>query len=171
MTSEAAVMSKPVSRGIPSARDPRPTTMFLKARSFTSRTRRQVMLCLSTWKKSSFWWTWLSSMAESRLWAEVTACVSPVRWRLSISIGTTWLKPPPAAPPFMPNVGPIAGWRTATVALLPMWEKACPRPTVVVVLPSPSGVGVMAETTTYFAIGLSESSSMASSFIFATSLP
>src|SRR5215218_8747322 len=47
---------------------------------------------------------WLSSMAERRLWAEVTAWVSPVRWRFSISMGTTWLYPPPAAPPLMPKV-------------------------------------------------------------------
>ena len=30
-------------------------------------------------------------MAEHRLWAAVTACMSPVRWRLNNSIGTTWL--------------------------------------------------------------------------------
>ena len=65
----------------------------------------------------------------------------------------------------------VAGCLTATVAVLPMWEKACPSPTVVVVFPSPSGVGVIAETTTYFASGLSDSSSMASSFIFATASP
>jgi hypothetical protein len=34
------------------------------------------------------------------------------------------------------------------VAFLPMWRKAWPKPTVVVVLPSPSGVGVTADTTT-----------------------
>ena len=36
----------------------------------------------------------------------------------------------------------------AMVARFPMWRKACPSPTVVVVLPSPKGVGVMALTTT-----------------------
>src|SRR5438309_10839359 len=71
----------------------------------------------------------------------------------------------------MPNVGPIEGWRIATVARLPMWPSASPRPTVVVVLPSPSGVGVMAETTTYFAFGRSLSSSIASSLTLATSCP
>ena len=40
---------------------------------------------------------------------------------------------------------------------------------MVVVLPSPSGVGVIADTTTYFAFGRSASSSIASSRIFATS--
>ena len=68
-------------------------------------------------------------------------------------MGTTWLYPPPAAPPLMPNVGPIDGCRIATVARLPMCLNPCPRPTVVVVLPSPSGVGVIALTTTYLAVG------------------
>ena len=54
----------------------------------------------------------------------------------------------------MPNVGPIDGWRSATTARLPMRCSAWARPTVVVVLPSPSGVGVIAVTTTYFAVGL-----------------
>src|SRR5215212_4284313 len=110
-------------------------------------------------------------MAASWLWASVTAWMSPVRCRLSASIGTTWLWPPPAAPPLMPNTGPIEAWRTATVAVLPMCLKACPRPTVVVVFPSPRGVGVMAETTTYLALGMSASSSIASSFILATPSP
>jgi hypothetical protein len=54
MTSEAAVMSKPASRGTPSAREPMPVIRFLKERSFTSSTRRQVTLWRSMWKKSSF---------------------------------------------------------------------------------------------------------------------
>ena len=40
------------------------------------------------------------------------------------------------------------GWRMAMVAFLPMWLKPMPSPTVVVVLPSPRGVGVIAEITT-----------------------
>ena len=71
----------------------------------------------------------------------------------------------------IPNVGPIDGWRMAIVAFLPMWRKAWPNPTVVVVFPSPSGVGVTAETTTYRAVGRSASSSMASSFTLATESP
>ncbi len=59
----------------------------------------------------------------------------------------------------------------ATVARLPILPSASPRPTVVVVLPSPSGVGVIAETTTYFAFGRSRNSSIASSLILATSWP
>jgi hypothetical protein len=71
----------------------------------------------------------------------------------------------------IPKTGPIEAWRTATVAVLPMCLKACPRPTVVVVFPSPKGVGVMPETTTYLAFGLSASSAKASSFILATLSP
>src|SRR5882762_8156276 len=114
---------------------------------------------------------WLSIIAASRLCAAVTACMSPVRCRLSASMGTTWLYPPPAAPPLMPNVGPIDGCLIATVARFPMCLNPCPRPTVVVVLPSPSGVGVIAETTTYLAMGRPLNSSIASSLIFATSFP
>src|SRR5215467_10228374 len=77
------------------------------------------------------------------LCAAVTACMSPVRCRFSTSIGTTWLYPPPAAPPLMPKVGPMDGCRIATVARLPMCRNPCPSPTVVVVLPSPSGVGLI----------------------------
>ena len=71
----------------------------------------------------------------------------------------------------IPNVGPIDGCRTATVARFPIWRNACPSPTVVVVLPSPSGVGVTALTTTYFADGRPASSSIASSLIFTTCSP
>src|SRR6266480_6766224 len=71
----------------------------------------------------------------------------------------------------MPNVGPIDGCLIATVARLPMCRNACPRPTVVVVLPSPSGVGVIAVTTMYFALGASASSSIADSLIFTTCSP
>ena len=42
---------------------------------------------------------------------------------------------------------------------------------MVVVLPSPSGVGVTADTTTYFAFGRSASSSIADSLILATFSP
>jgi hypothetical protein len=71
----------------------------------------------------------------------------------------------------MPKVGPIDGCRMAMVARLPMSDRAWPRPTVVVVFPSPNGVGVIADTTTYFAFGCDASSSIASSLIFATSYP
>ena len=105
------------------------------------------------------------------LCAAVTACMSPVRCRFSVSNGTTWLYPPPAAPPLIPNVGPIDACRSAIVARLPMCRIAWPSPTVVVVLPSPSGVGVTAVTTTYLAFGRSASSSIAFRSIFATCSP
>ena len=97
--------------------------------------------------------------------------MSPVKCKLKSSIGTTCAYPPPAAPPLIPKVGPSDGWRIAIVARFPIWEKPCPNPTVVVVLPSPRGVGVMAVTTTYFALGLSAMASIASSFIFAAPSP
>ena len=170
ITSDAAVMSNPVWRVTPSILPPRPTMMLRSARSFTSMTRRQVMLCRS--RPSSLpWCRWLSTIADRRLCAAVTAWKSPVRWRLSSSIGITWLYPPPAAPPLMPKVGPMLGWRRLMTAFLPMCFIAIPRPTVVVVLPSPSGVGVIAVTTTYFALGRSLSSSIASRRILARSSP
>src|SRR5215471_13907738 len=170
IASDAAVMSNPVCLGTPSAAAPRPITMLRSARSLTSSTRRQVMLC---WSMPSLfpWCRWLSSIAESMLCAAVTACMSPVRCRLSVSNGTTWLYPPPAAPPLIPNVGPIEACRIEIVARLPMCRIAWPRPTVVVVLPSPSGVGVTAVTTTYLAFGRSASSSIAFRSIFATFSP
>ena len=64
------------------------------------------------------------------------------------STGTTSDAPPPAPPPFMPNVGPREGSRSATAARTPIFASPCTRPTVVVVLPSPAGVGVIAETST-----------------------
>jgi hypothetical protein len=113
----------------------------------------------------------MSRTAESMLCAAVTAWKSPVRCTLRMSIGTTWLYPPPAAPPLIPNVGPIDGWRIATVARRPIRASAWPSPTVVVVLPSPSGVGVTVDTTTYLALGRPASSSIADSLIFATCSP
>ena len=46
----------------------------------------------------------------------------------------------------MPNTGPSAGSRRQITAFLPMRLSASPRPTVVVVLPSPAGVGLIAVT-------------------------
>ncbi len=90
MTSDAAVMSNPDWRGMPSSAVPSPITRLRSARSLTSSTRRHVTLCRS--RPSALpWWRWLSTMADRMLWAEVTACMSPVRWRLSASNGTAWL--------------------------------------------------------------------------------
>src|SRR5512146_1897481 len=80
--------------------------------------------------------------------------MSPVRCRLKSSMGTIWAYPPPAAPPLMPNVGPCEGWRMTVKTRLPRCApSAWHRPTVVVVLPSPSGVGVMAVTSMYLPLG------------------
>ena len=46
----------------------------------------------------------------------------------------------------MPKQGPSEGSRMAIMAFLPILLRPSPRPTVVVVLPSPAGVGVMAVT-------------------------
>ena len=48
----------------------------------------------------------------------------------------------------MLNVGPPDGWRMAPITRLPMAANPSTRPMVVVVLPSPSGVGVIAVTLT-----------------------
>ena len=71
---------------------------------------------------------------------------SPVKCRLMSSMGTTWAMPPPVAPPFMPNTGPKEGSRKQIRLFLPILHRASPKPTVVVVLPSPAGVGEMAVT-------------------------
>ena len=46
----------------------------------------------------------------------------------------------------MPKEGPSEGSRRHSIAFLPMWLSASVRPTVVVVLPSPAGVGEIAVT-------------------------
>ncbi len=74
--------------------------------------------------------------------------MSPVKWRLMSSEGTTWEAPPPVPPPFMPRYGPSDGSRSATAARTPIFVSPCARPIEVVVLPSPAGVGVIAETRT-----------------------
>src|SRR3954470_7821007 len=71
------------------------------------------------------------------------------------SIGTTCAYPPPAAPPFMPKDGPRLGSRRHTMARLPIWLSASPRPTVVVVLPSPASVGDIAVRRIRFPFGRS----------------
>ena len=76
------------------------------------------------------------------------AAKSPVKARLMSTIGTTWLYPPPAAPPLMPNTGPIDGSRRATTLFSPIRRRASASPTEVVVLPSPAGVGLIAVTST-----------------------
>ena len=72
--------------------------------------------------------------------------MSPVRPRENSVSGMHWLRPPPAAEPLMFMVGPPEGWRMAAETLTPRLPIPCSRPMVVVDLPSPSGVGVMAVT-------------------------
>jgi len=91
-----------------------------------------------------------------------------------ISMGSTCDRPAPAAPPLMPNTGPSDGCRTTTVARRPSRPSPCTSPTAVVVLPSPSGVGVMAVTTTYRAVDAAAAgpaAATASSSILATRRP
>ena len=151
------------------ARRARPPTLR-SARSLTSRTRFH-----STWRTSMPsalpWWRWLSSAAASRLWAEVIAWKSPVKWRLMSSIGTTCERPPPVPPPFMPSVGPIDGSRSAMTGRAPIRQSACPSPMVMVVLPSPAGVGVMDDTTTSLPSGWSRRAASARSSTLALSRP
>src|SRR5205807_2620557 len=136
MTSLAAVMMKPSSRGTPCFGPPRPVTMFRSWRSFMSRhrgnrTRVGSMSISFPWKMCA------SRIAAIRLFAAPTAWMSPVKWRLISSIGRTWARPPPVAPPFVPKTGPRDGPRTATMPFVPRRFRAWPRPTVVRVFPSP----------------------------------
>ena len=88
ITSEAAVMSKPVSRGSPFTLPPRPVTTWRSERSFMSSARRQVMESGSI-PSALPCRTCASSIAARRLFAAVIAWRSPVKWRLRSSIGTT----------------------------------------------------------------------------------
>ncbi len=146
MTSEAAVMSNPVSRAIPRSGPPMPSTTSRRTRSFMSSTRFQAIVRRSIRPQTPSKCSRLSTMAASRLWAEVTACRSPVKCRLMSSLGTTRACPPPVAPPFIPKTGPREGSRRAAMARWPRRPKASASPMAVVVFPSPAGVGVMAVT-------------------------
>src|SRR5665811_1235862 len=53
---------------------------------------------------------------------------------------------PPAAPPFTPKQGPKEGSLKATTAFLPILLSPMARPTLIVVFPSPAGVGFIAVT-------------------------
>ena len=50
------------------------------------------------------------------------------------------------APPLIPNTGPSEGSRSTTVACFPIRFNPSVRPMEIVVLPSPAGVGDMADT-------------------------
>ncbi len=87
------------------------------------------------------------------------------------SIGSTCACPPPVAPPFTPKQGPSEGSRSAIMVFTPIAFSASPRPTVVVVLPSPAGVGLIPVTSTSAPSGRSARPEMKSSPTFALYLP
>ena len=99
-------MSNPDSRAMPWSGPPRPMTISRRTRSSMSRARRQATFCSREGRRRLSNWRWLSTIAARRLWAAVMACISPVKWRLMSSLGTTRARPPPVAPPFMPEDGP-----------------------------------------------------------------
>ncbi len=149
ITSLAAVMSKRSCRGTPSRRRPRPSTTLRRARSFMSRARPQVIARASSGPLSPSErpkWQALSAIAESRLCAVVMAWMSPVKWRLMSSAGTSVARPPPVPPPLTPKTGPSEGSRRQRATRLPSRRIPIARPTEVVVLPSPAGVGLIADT-------------------------
>ena len=169
ITSLAAVMSKPLSRGTPPClRPPRPMTIFRRARSFMSsarfhRTVRGSSVVSSKCRR-------LSIAAASRLCAAVIAWKSPVNWRLIWSDGSSRLAPPPVAPPLRPKTGPIDGCRSASTDRSPILRNPWASPIDIVVFPSPAGVGVIAETRISLP-GLRSVRSSASRWILALSRP
>jgi len=82
----------------------------------------------------------------ARLWAFITALMSPVRPSENCVKGMHCERPPPAAEPLMFIVGPPEGWRMQATTRLPRLPIPCRRPIVVVDFPSPKGVGVIAVT-------------------------
>ncbi|MNV68260.1 hypothetical protein D3C71_1610980 [compost metagenome] len=110
-------------------------------------------------------------MADSRLCAEVTAWISPVKCRLISSAGTICALPLPVAPPFIPRQGPREGSRRAATVFTPALFIAWASPIVVSVLPSPAGVGLTAVTSTSFPLGRSFNSCQSDGASFALYLP
>ena len=82
-------------------------------------------------------------------------------------MGATWAWPPPVAPPLMPKHGPSEGSRRQIIVGMPAAFRASPRPMVVVVLPSPAGVGLMPVTSTSFPSGRASASRTKGSDTFA----
>ena len=139
-------MSKPVCRSGPSAALPRPVATPRSARSCASVTRRHVIDDPSK-PSTARVWAALSAIAARKLCADSMAWKSPVRWRLMSAAGSMTALPPPVPPPLRPKSGPSDGCRIVSAARFPMCARPCVRPTAVVDLPSPAGVGVMAVTT------------------------
>ena len=104
--------------------------------------------------------------------AEDTAWKSPLKWRLILVAGSICDCPPPVPPPLTPKQGPSDGSRSATLVRFPRRRNAWPRPIVVVVFPSPAGVGVMALTkTSVGGVACALGSSRAAKDILALSVP
>src|SRR4029079_4457173 len=68
-----------------------------------------------------------SMKAASMLFAAATAWKSPVKCRFRSSIGTTCVRPPPAAPPLMPKIGPSDGSGRASTRRLALPTHPRPR--------------------------------------------
>ena len=72
----------------------------------------------------------------------------------------------------MPKHGPKLGSLRQIMAFLPMWQRPSTKPTLVVVLPSPAGVGDIAVTKINFPSSLSLSFSLLiERFTFPLNLP
>jgi hypothetical protein len=140
MISEAEVMSKPPSRGTPSMRPPRPTTMLRNARSLTSRHPPPQHLADIHAQGIAV----VEMIVEGR-GEEIVSRGDGVEvageMKVDVLHGTTCERPPPVPPPFMPRVGPIDGSRSAMTDGRRYARAPVPSPMVMVVLPSPAGVG------------------------------
>ena len=93
-----------------------------------------------------------------------------MKCRLISSIGAVWARPPPVAPPLTPKHGPSDGSRRQIIVRVPAAFNASPNPIVVVVLPSPAGVGLMPLTSTNLPARAGTAASIPAP-IFALNLP
>ena len=146
------------------------TVISRKERSFISKARVQTILSGLIFNKLP-WKTLFSITAEIKLIVEVKAWKSPVKWRLISSLGIMVLFKAPTAPPLTPKTGPKDGSLKTAKELTPILDKPSCKPMVVVVLPSPALVGVIAVTKTNLPSFLFLSSSLMAKSIFALSKP
>jgi len=84
---------------------------------------------------------WLSMSAASKLWRETNGPEIAREVQIDIFHRHHLRVPTTRRPPFSPKTGPKLGSRRQMIAFLPILLSASPTPTVVVVLPSPAGVG------------------------------
>ena len=159
MTSLATVMSKPVSRGEPlTGRRGRRRCRAGRGRSCPRRGRQddastdRCSSCVAVRACRG-----VDAWRRSRLLATPTAWMSPVRWRLKSSIGTTWRVA--AAGGAALDAEDRARATAARMHEHGLLADAAPGPATGrpwYVLPSPSGVGVMAVTSMYLPCGVLE---------------